>query len=476
MNGSQTPIASPGREDQAARIDSSCHVLMIPIVFSLVWLVLSSLLALVTSVKLHSPTILADCSWMTYGHTRPAANNAFVYGFASQAGLALALWMLCRLGRTELVGRMAIGVGTLFWNVGVGFGVVGIFTGHTTGFDWLEFPAAGSAILFASYLVLGVCALLTFKARRNPELYPSQWYILGALLFFPWLYTTARILLVQAPVRGVTQLAVSGWFTGGMFNLWLGMLAVALLLYFIPKLSGAPLYSRTLASLGFWTLAVFGSWACHYRGLPLPSWLVSAGIAGTVVLLVPMLATVSNLWFTLGAATDPGAKLLGIFKTSLVFFALTVVLGIFAALVPQLRLTLFGEAVEQMALYGFVGFALFGAIHYLAPRLTGVESDCCGRASCWLWLLGVVIYCGAFVLGGIKQQHQLVAGAAFTDVMAGSKMPIRLSTLGVLLLVAGNTALLLRVLALVRACCRQCCGSCCSSASSVKLKPAGAAR
>ena len=205
--------------------------------------------------------------------------------------------------------------------------------------------------------------------------------------------------------------------------------------------------------------------------------MISAGVSATLVLLVPMLATVSNLWFTLGDARDAKAPLLGFFKTSLVFFALTVVLGIFVAMIPQLRLTLFGEGLEQLALYGFVGLALFGAIHYVAPRLTGVESDCCVGANCWATFLGIIIYSGAFILGGIRQQHQLIDGSvSFAQVMDATKMPIRLSTLGLLFIVIGNGAILIRVLSLVRACCRNYCKSCCDSEAPLKLKPAEAAR
>ena len=176
MNGSPSSTASQGSPvasvlpgELAASIDASCRVLLLPIVGALGWALLSSLLALLTSVKLHSPTVIANCSWLTYGHTRPAANDAFVYGFASQAGIALALWMLCRLGRTTLVGALPVAIASLFWNVGVAIGLVGIFTGHSTGFEWLEFPVAGSTALIASYFVFGVCALLTFKARRHAE-------------------------------------------------------------------------------------------------------------------------------------------------------------------------------------------------------------------------------------------------------------------------------------------------------------------
>ncbi len=479
MNGStSSSVSTTPAPPTSACIDSSARILLLPIVSSLVWLVISSVLALIASVKLHSPTVLADSSWLTYGHTRPAANDAFVYGFASQAGLAVALWILCRLGRNTLVGALPIAIGSIFWNLGVTFGLVGIFTGHTTGFDWLEFPKAGSFILLASYGVLGICALLNFRARQPGETYPSQWYILAALFWFPWLFTTARMLLVQFPVRGVMQLAVSGWFTNGLFTLWLTSLGLAVLLYFIPKISQAQLFSRSLALIAFWSLAVFGGWAGFYRGLPLPAWMISTGAAASVVLLVPMLATVANLWLTMGQGTHAKSGLLGYFKYSLIAFALCGVFAVFNAFIPQLRLTLFGEGVEQLFLYGFVGLALLGAIHYLAPRLTGQEND---KFVCWSGMastFGILLFAAAFLIGGILQQKRLIDGSVpFLDVMNKTKMFIRLSTLGVLLLVIGNILTLARVLLLVRACCQACCSSCCSeSKPSVKLKPAGAAR
>jgi cytochrome c oxidase cbb3-type subunit 1 len=478
MNGStSSSVSTPTNPEPVARIDSSCRVLLLPIVSALVWLLISSLFALITSVKLHSPTVLADCSWLTYGHTRPAANDSFVYGFASQAGLAVALWILCRLGRTTLVGIVPIAIGSLFWNLGVTIGIVAILSGNSTGFDWLEFPSAGSAILLASYALIGTCALFTFKARRNEELYPSQWYILAALFWFPWLYTTARLLLIWFPVRGVMQLAVNVWFANGLFTLWLTSLALAVLFYFIPKLIQAPLHSRTLAVLGFWSLATFGCWAGFYRGLPLPGWMISAGVAATGILFVPLLCTVFNLWLTLGEGTAGKPPLLGFFKVSLVFFALSGVFAFFAAFVPQLRLTLFGEGVEQLALYGFIGLALFGAIHYITPRLTGVACEKFIGANCWGTLIGILVYAVAFIVCGMVQQEKLVNGVPFVDVMNSTKPFIRISTLGILLLIIGNAAILLRVACMARECCRHCCKSCCADeTAAVKLKPAGATR
>ncbi len=469
-----TPTISP--EPSVAQIDASCRVLLYPIVKALCWLLISSLFALITSVKLHSPALLANCPWLAYGHTRAVANDAFVYGFASQAGLAVMFWILCRLGRTTLVGIAPVAIACVFWNLGVFIGLLGILLGDTTGFDWLEFPRAGSVIFFASYLTLGACALLTFKARRTADTYPSQWYILGALFWFPWLYTTARLLLVWSPVRGAMQFAVNTWFASGLFTLWLGSIALAILFYFIPKLVGAPLYSRALAIIGFWSLAAVGSFAGLYHGVPLPGWMVSTGIAATVVLLVPLVTTLLNLWITMGAGSPSKGSLLGYFKTSLIFLALSGVFTVFNAFVPQLRLTLFGEGLEQLILYGVAGLALFGAIHYIAPRLAGVENDKWICLSGGAITIGVLVFAGAYLFGGIIQQHKLVnATVPFVDVMNASKMFIRVSTLGILLLMVGNAAILLRVALMLRECCRNCCRSCCAD-EPMSLKPARAAR
>ena len=59
--------------------------------------------------------------------------------------------------------------------------------------------------------------------------------------------------------------------------------------------------------------------------------------------------------------------------------------------------------------------------------------------------------------------------------MNATKPFIRMSTLGLLLLVVGNAAILLRVLGLIYTCGRQCCAAC-GGEKSVKLKPAGATR
>jgi cytochrome c oxidase cbb3-type subunit I len=481
MNGS-TSTSSPAvqsRDTLVRDIESSTATPLALMFFaSLAWLVLSAVFALIASVKLHSPTILANSEWLTYGHLRPAASNTFVYGFATQAGLAVAFWMLCRLGNVRLWAPIGATIAAVFLNLGIVLGTFGIIRGDTTGFEYMEFPNYGAGIFFPAFLVLAVIALVTFARRTKGELYPSQWYILAALLWFPWLFTSARALLVCYPVRGAMQFLINGWFASGLMTLWLGGIGLAILYYFIPKLTaGGVLYNRALAIFGFWTLVVFGPWAANlHRGVPLPAWIVSVSIAATALTLVPLIANVMNLWHTrAGAATDC-ARIW--FTTSLVFLLIAGVLNVALALCPAVPLTTVVEAMQVITLYGFVGFALFGAIFQIAPRITGVDLTCGsrGKVTWWCTMLGIIFFGGALLVGGFVQGSKLRnPSVAYLDIMNAMKPFVRASTLGLVFFLVGNLAIFGSVAKMLRECCCRCC---CpgDKTRNVKLKATEAAR
>ena len=127
------PLAEPAISP--AEIDASCRWPVLLLFLSATgWLLLGTLLSLISSIKLHGPGFLTDGAWLTLGRVRPAGVNALLYGCASQAGLAVLLWLLCRLGRVRLYFQVPVMVAWFFWNVGVTVGVLGILAGDSTGF------------------------------------------------------------------------------------------------------------------------------------------------------------------------------------------------------------------------------------------------------------------------------------------------------------------------------------------------------
>src|SRR6516225_4347609 len=72
----------------------SCRLpLLFLFISAAIWLVIASAFGLLASLKFHSPQLLADCPWLTYGRVWPAFINAVLYGFCLQAGLAVTLWV-----------------------------------------------------------------------------------------------------------------------------------------------------------------------------------------------------------------------------------------------------------------------------------------------------------------------------------------------------------------------------------------------
>jgi cytochrome c oxidase cbb3-type subunit 1 len=71
---------------------------------AVLWLVLGSVFGLVTSLKFQAPDWLTGSALLSFGRLRPVHLNLMIYGWASMAGIGVALWMLPRLLKTALVG------------------------------------------------------------------------------------------------------------------------------------------------------------------------------------------------------------------------------------------------------------------------------------------------------------------------------------------------------------------------------------
>ena len=82
--------------DYATRIqiDRSCRQTVLGYYASAVaWLLIGSLAALITSIKLHHPEFLGGCEWITFGRIRPVHLNTVVYGWSSMVGIGTTLWL-----------------------------------------------------------------------------------------------------------------------------------------------------------------------------------------------------------------------------------------------------------------------------------------------------------------------------------------------------------------------------------------------
>jgi cytochrome c oxidase cbb3-type subunit 1 len=457
-------------------IDSSCRLPLFALLGgAAVWVVLGSVLGLIASIKFHSPNFLAGSAWLSYGRVFPASTNALVYGFAIPAGLGVGLWLLARLGRRPLTQPWLIAVAAKLWHIGVLVGLIGILRGDTTGFEWLEMPRYAAIILFVAFLLIALPGILTHHAR-NPRreeanslgsgdvhlvtsaatLYPSQWFVLAALFWFPWIYSTANLLLQVFPVRGVAQAAIQWWYSGNLLFVWLSLTGLGASFYFLPKLTGRPLQSHYLALFAFLTLIVFGTWVGIPAGATLPAWMPTLSGVATVATLVPLLTVAMIAVHTVrGTKTECAGSPLCYVKFGVFSFVLSGVM-LAASAMPEINrvtdFTWFGTAQNQLRLYGFFAMTMFGATYYILPRAVGIEFPFAKliRAHFWCGVIGTLLLTLPLAIGGVVQGFKLVnPNVAFMEVTKSALMFLRLGTVGELLIALGNVLFLLNVLAMI---------------------------
>lgn len=414
------------------------------------WLIVGGALQLLGSIQLHTPAFLAGCEWFTHGRVVASAQNALVYGWGMNAGLGFALWLMARLSAAPLRHGGWLLVACKFWNVAVFLGVVGIHLGASTSFELLEMPRFVAVLLLAAYALIGVWAVTTFSVRNTEEVYASQWYLLGALFWFPWLYAVAQLMLFQSPVQGVLQALVGAWYVHGLLGLWFIPLALAAAYYFLPKLTGRPIARYYLAPLGFWWLVLTTAFAGGSRllGGPVPAWVATLGAVANFLLVVAVVIIAVNLLGTLRGGVRSSYTLrfialsvAGFLGASALNFALS--LRSFAV---TAQFTFLPELRDWVILYACFSTAMFGAAYFILPRVTGrAWPSTALLAAHWLaTVLGVVVLIAGLAWAGWQEGRWLNdASVPFADAARALAPWHVFRSLALMVLTTGHLAFLI---------------------------------
>lgn len=378
-----------------------------------VWLLVSILLGAIASAKIDNPDFLATCSFFTYGRVFPAHLSALIYGWGMQAAFAVILWLMARLCRNECGGGGTLICAGLAWNLGVAAGIVGILTGNGTGMPWMEFPAFVWPVLLVSYVIIVCRVFIQFRVRAAGCVAISQWYLLAAILWFPWIYTTANVLLHCLPGHPLMAAGINAWYQSSLVFLFFMPVGLGAAYALSNHLGKRPVPSNALAMMGFWSLAVIAPWAGMQKliGAPVPYFLPYFGAAATVLMFLPFIAAATNIirmvWSGRDACTaNPARRFIAAGMVSLVLLAF----ALLALNVPDFTLsatqfTLTGYGFDIFLLYGFFSFVMFGVIYCMVPLVTGFEWPSARLVTMhWMFsVYGIVTLCLVTLFGGFQQ-------------------------------------------------------------------------
>ncbi len=435
------------------QIDQSTRVLALIFLGTAVgWLLLGTIFGLISSMKLHTPGFLSQYEWLTFGIMRTAHLNSVIYGWSTNSAIGVSFWLMARLCRTKLRHAGILYVSGAAWNLAVLVGIIGICKGDMEPVEWLEMPRYVTPLLFLSYALVGVWGIVTFRFRRGEHTYVSQWYILAALFWFPWLYSVAQIMLIWAPATGVVQPLANWWFAHNVLGLWFTPIGLAAAYYFIPKVLGRPIHSYHLSVLGFWTLAFFYNWAGvhHLIGGPVPLWVQSAGIVASLMMVIPVVVTAINHHFTVAGCARQvwSSPTLRFIVFGAVNYTLTSLIGSTMALRTVNQITHFTQFTighAHQGMYAFFTMVMFGSIYYMMPRLLQKEWPSASLISVHFWAttIGILVYVLALSIGGWIQGTQMLDVEGHPDFLqiVQNTIPYLFSrTVGGILIAVGHIA------------------------------------
>lgn len=361
---------------------------------SIVFLVAAALLGFLAALKLAYPGFAGASSFFSYGRLLPMATTSAVYGFMTFANLAAVYYLLPRLTGTRLWQERLAGLSVALTAALTAVGIISIGFGFNGGQLLAEFPLAVDVLLVVLYFVPLAITVQTVRRRTEENMFISLWYLLAGLVWLVGLTVVGNF----PGSGGVASALQNRFLVSGIIGVWVVGVGIGAVYYVLPKATGNPLYSRSLALAGFWSMVFAQLWtgASSFIFGPAGEWIETVSVVFTLGMLVPTLAVLANFIGTLQGSwqlvRDRAELKFGIVGAVMAVF-LAGVTGVqgFRSVSAVVGLTPFESGTRYGLIYG-VGFLLAASFLYHAlPRSTGRElfSESLGRLHMRLTLWGV---------------------------------------------------------------------------------------
>jgi cytochrome c oxidase cbb3-type subunit 1 len=226
------------------------------------------------------------------------------------------------------------------------------------------------------------------------------------------------------------------------------MIGLGIAFYLLPKISGRALQGGNYALFGFWTFVLFAPWCGMPQTAPIPAWLPAASSLAsglTLVSLISFIVVYVKTVYGVQVECKGGPYCHARFATAA--FVLSSVLYLcldcpdFGRIIG---LTWWVPAVAQLQIFGFFTVAVCAAVNHLLPDVMDFELSFpkLVRFQHWCFMLGVALLVIPLLYGGLHQGLKMQnASVAFPDIIQGTLLCLRISTLGLLFLLLGSLML-----------------------------------
>ncbi len=281
-----------------ARDRSLASIFVAYAISATLWLLFATFVGIVLAYKFGAPDF-GQGAWLSFGRLRPIHTNATFYGWASIGLVGLAYDVAVRSCRTKLFSPSLAWIGLALFNIAALAGTIALDLGYSAGdLEYREWPWPIRLVFLAALAVTAVNLVATVARRSTEDIYLSNWYTMGGVL---WTCIIAIVAILPWYQYGLGQVSVSGFYMHNAVGMWFTPLALGIFYYALPKLLNRPIYSYALGVFAFWTNLVFYPiiGAHHFLFSPLPWWLQTTAIVFSGAMLVPVLSGSANFLLTM---------------------------------------------------------------------------------------------------------------------------------------------------------------------------------
>ena len=384
------------------------------------WLIFGTLVGQYLGMKFIWPEI-DNISWLSFGRLRPVHTNSVFWGWASLSMLGLGYFVVARTSNTNIYNYKWGWWSLILINLAVITGTICLIGGiNNGGAEYREYiwPVMG---LFAIGLIINFINFYkTIANRKISEIYVSNWYILGAMV-----WTTVLVVIGYLPhfQNGLGETVIQGYYMHQGVGMWFMTFTLGLIYYYLPSTLNKPIYSYSLGVLAFWTQMLFYTMigTHHFVFSPLPWWLQTVAIVFSAGMFIPVIAGTTNFLMTMKGSFDQISKsyVLPFFLVGVIFYFVGSTQGSFQAFRFTnyiWHFTDFNVAHSHMTMYGIITFILWACIYAIIPRITGNEPpQLLVGAHFWLAFIGLLAYMISLMAGGTLKGLSWIEGVPFIE-------------------------------------------------------------
>jgi len=385
---------------------------------TIVWGVVGLCVGLLIALQIYIPAMNFGLEFTTFGRTRPVHTNAVIFAFVGNAIFTAVYYSLQRLLKTRIYSEMLSKIHFWGWQSIIVAAAVTLLAGFTTGKEYAELEWPIDIAITLVWVVFGWNMFGTILQRRTSHIYVSIWFYIATwvtvavLHIFNSLAVPVSFLKSYTLYAGIQDALVQWWYGHNAVAFFLTTPFLGLMYYFVPKISGRPVYSYKLSIVHFWSLIFLYIWAGPHHLLysSLPDWLQALGTTFSVMLIAPSWGGMINGLLTLRGAWDKVRRdpILKMFVVGITAYGMSTFEGPLLSFKTVNAISHFTDWTighVHIGALGWNGMLTFGMIYWLVPRLYNTQLYSVKLANIHFWLatLAIVFYAVPLYIGGITQ-------------------------------------------------------------------------